>query len=252
MAKKKGKDKEKKKLKQQVDESTTKVKKKKSKKEDVPVKVSKAEKPEKTKKSTKKASAEKATKVKAKAEKPVAKKKASKTVEAKPVAKKVALKKPVVKKAADKAAPLPAPAPTEFELERDLLTLVTHVQRLASGQLQLALKAEAISTSQWEILSTLAADEAITQQTLAKALFVSEGNITQMLAKMEKLGWIQRRRDWRTNYVTLTASGHALQEKVRALYDASITTFFAELNSDEQATLSALLAQLLSDLPTED
>lgn len=252
MAKKKGKDKDKKKLKQQVDESTTKVKKKKKKKEDVAVKVSKAEKSEKTKKSAKKASSDKASKVKAKADKPVAKKKTSKAVPTKPAPKKAAPKKTVTKKAVPKTSPAPAPDVNEFELDRDLLTLITHVQRLGSGQLQMALKAEAISTSQWEILSALSADEAVTQQTLAKALFVSEGNITQMLAKMEKLGWIQRRRDWRTNYVTLTASGHALQEKVRALYDDSSSTFFAELNSDEQASLSTLLNQLLTDLPGED
>jgi len=152
----------------------------------------------------------------------------------------------------DVLSPVAARPQTEVPADTDLLLTTGHVYRLSVAELQAALKAENISASQWEILSFLSADTPLTQQVLARSLYVSEGNITQMLTKMETLGWIKRKREWRTNYVTLTAAGAALQAHVRSVYDDVNERFFAPLTDDERLFLARLMTRLLPEATDEN
>lgn len=136
--------------------------------------------------------------------------------------------------------------------DTDLLLAISQVYRLSTQELQTALKEKDISASQWEILAALSSDLPVTQQELARLLFVSEGNITQMLSKMEKLGWIERKREWRTNYVTLSAAGDALKKSVESIYQGVNDQFFADLTEDEQADFQRLLSTLIAEPVSEN
>jgi DNA-binding MarR family transcriptional regulator len=127
-----------------------------------------------------------------------------------------------------------------------LFTAITLAYRDGSSTFQQALKDSSLSLSQYEILSLLSANEAKTQQMLARALCVSEGNVTQMLTRMETLGWITRRRDWRTNFVTLTRKGEKIKENASSLYRQAAADYFNVLKPAELETLSELLSALLN------
>lgn len=203
------------------------------------------EKPAKKKKKSaplkkKKSEARKKTEKERRVEKPAKKK--EEEAPAEPVdATVVETKPPVAKEKTDTSA-----------VGSDLLLGISQVYRLSTGDLQTALKDNEISASQWEILSSLSQDEPLTQQELARSLFVSEGNITQMLTKMEKLGWIERKREWRTNYVTLSAAGHALKESVQSIYTSVNDQFFGELTKEERDVLQRILDSLVPESEPEN
>src|SRR4051812_26540385 len=48
---------------------------------------------------------------------------------------------------------------------------------------------------QFDILATLRHGDGITQQELAERLLVTKGNVCQVLDRLEKLKWVQRRGD---------------------------------------------------------
>src|SRR5699024_12560627 len=61
-----------------------------------------------------------------------------------------------------------------------------------------------LSTAQFDMLVQIGVHERLTQKELGEKLLVTKGNITQLLSKMEKLGWIERERQWKTKYLSLT------------------------------------------------
>jgi DNA-binding MarR family transcriptional regulator len=52
-----------------------------------------------------------------------------------------------------------------------------------------------LTAAQFDILVQVGAHERLSQQELASRLFVTKGNITQLLSKMEELGLINREQD---------------------------------------------------------
>ncbi|MCB2774091.1 MarR family transcriptional regulator, partial [Listeria monocytogenes] len=52
------------------------------------------------------------------------------------------------------------------------------------------LRAVGISTAQFDCIAQIGLDKEITQQQIADKLVVTNGNVTQLLAKLEQLGYI--------------------------------------------------------------
>lgn len=207
----------------------------------------------KSKKKDKAVGVESTAKVKAKIKgKKKGEAKAERALPPVPVAPKPDVKPKKAKKPAAVAAPAVAADTAPAAAKTDLLLGISRVYRLSMAHLQQALKDENISASQWEILSALSASTPVTQQVLAKELYVSEGNITQMLAKLESLGWIERRREWRTNYVTLSAAGQALQKKVSRIYAKAGAAFFDGLSDAERARTDDILKRLVASATAEN
>jgi DNA-binding MarR family transcriptional regulator len=101
-----------------------------------------------------------------------------------------------------------------------------------------------LSTAQFDVLAHVGAHEGITQQELAESLFVTKGNISQLLDRMERLELVKRCQEGRSNTLFLTEQGRRLFAELVPAQEALIARLFAPLSHDEQAQLLALLRKL--------
>jgi DNA-binding MarR family transcriptional regulator len=101
-----------------------------------------------------------------------------------------------------------------------------------------------LSTAQFDVLAHIGAAEGITQQELAESLFVTKGNISQLLDRMERLELVKRCQEGRSNTLFLTDQGRRLYAELVPAQEALIAELFAPLSHDEQTLLLALLRKL--------
>src|SRR5258708_23577920 len=101
-----------------------------------------------------------------------------------------------------------------------------------------------LSNAQFDVLSQVGAAEGISQLDLAKRLFVTQGNITQLLDKMEARGLIRRMPEGRTKRLYLTPAGRQLFDEAVPFHQDFIAAQFSGLTPDEQRQLAHLLAKL--------
>ncbi|HEY8933360.1 MAG TPA: MarR family transcriptional regulator [Rariglobus sp.] len=105
-----------------------------------------------------------------------------------------------------------------------------------------------ITAAQYNVLSALvAAGEGISQRELGDVLVVDRSNVTGLVDRMEKAGWVRRTddpADRRVYRVTLTPAGRRLWEKIAPAYEAVVVQVTGGLTEAQaRATLKAL-AQL--------
>jgi DNA-binding MarR family transcriptional regulator len=77
-----------------------------------------------------------------------------------------------------------------------------------------------LSLPQCDVLTTLTEQEGVSQQELAKRLYITKGNISGLLDRLEKAGLVQRRTiaaDKRQYAIYLTASGRKAAESAIAV-----------------------------------
>jgi DNA-binding MarR family transcriptional regulator len=102
-----------------------------------------------------------------------------------------------------------------------------------------------ITVAQFDVLNQISTYQPVTQNGLAEKVTVSEGGISRMLARLEKEGYIQRKQDWKTKWITLTAEGEKKMEEVFEHQLAFQTTLVNEcLTGEEQKTLYNLMTKL--------
>lgn len=115
-----------------------------------------------------------------------------------------------------------------------------HNMRLAEGRM----RGWELSVAQFDVLATVRAHEGLTQQELAKRLLVTQGNITQLLDKLEQRALIRRCPEGRIKRLVLTEAGRRLADKVVPSQEQFQAEQFALLTIDEQRSLLALLRKL--------
>lgn len=108
------------------------------------------------------------------------------------------------------------------------------------------LKKWGLSVAQFDVLAQVGASGRICQQDLAEKLLVTKGNVTHMLSKMETQGWIEREREWKTKYITLTESGRALIDEVLPVQEQFQADQFGKLSIEEKKQLLGLLKKMQS------
>lgn len=101
-----------------------------------------------------------------------------------------------------------------------------------------------LSLAQFDLLTALQVSEGITQQELAKHLLVTQGNITQLLDKLEQRGLLVRHQEGRTKCLRLTEQGKQLLAVVVPAHIAWNADQFAGLSPAEQEQLLGLLRKL--------
>jgi DNA-binding MarR family transcriptional regulator len=101
-----------------------------------------------------------------------------------------------------------------------------------------------LSTGQFDVLAQVGAREGLSQQELADALLVTKGNVSQLLARLERTGLVERRIDGRRNCLWLTQQGRVLYEQLVPAQEALIASLFGMLSVDEQLQLLGLLRKL--------
>lgn len=101
-----------------------------------------------------------------------------------------------------------------------------------------------LSLAQFDVLTWVGATEGLTQQELADRLFVTKGNVSQLIDKLEQAGLLVRIPEGRVCRLSLTAMGRALRDRVVPRHEAFIARTFSALSRDEQARLARLLRAL--------
>jgi DNA-binding MarR family transcriptional regulator len=118
----------------------------------------------------------------------------------------------------------------------------THQSNLLSNDF---LKQFGITTAQFDVLNQVSIYQPITQSQLAAKVTVSEGGISRMLARLEQEGYIQRKQDWKTKWITLTPRG---ESKMHEVFEHQLTFQTSILNEclteGEQKTLYKLMTKL--------
>jgi DNA-binding MarR family transcriptional regulator len=101
------------------------------------------------------------------------------------------------------------------------------------------------------LLAVLWENEGITHSELARRMHVSPATVTNMIKRMEKAGFVERRpdaADQRLSHVHLTDAGRAIRDRVDGQWQEIEARVFGSFSEDEQATLRALLERLRQSL----
>lgn len=112
--------------------------------------------------------------------------------------------------------------------------------RLAS----IHLRAWDLSAAQFDVLATVGKHEGMTQQELAERLLVTQGNVTQLIDKLERRGLLCRCPEGRINRLVLTDAGRHVHDDVVPAQERFQGQQFAYLSPDERQQLLALLRKL--------
>ena len=107
---------------------------------------------------------------------------------------------------------------------------------------------------EFDVLATLRRSGppyALNPTALYEATMVTSGAMTARLDKLEKAGWIERRRDSndrRGTIIVLTPAGLGLMETLVPLHVANQARLLAGLTSDERTRLTELLGKLVQGI----
>ena len=134
--------------------------------------------------------------------------------------------------------------------------LYSRLQQAAHAAMKAAdrasLEAAGITTAQAAMLTVTQAGEPITQRSIADQLGLNESAVTQMTARLMKLGLIERTRDaedaraWR---LSLTGAGRAALERLRAPFARINAALDAALGDEDAAALAATLVRIAKAFP---
>lgn len=102
-------------------------------------------------------------------------------------------------------------------------------------------KAAGLNTAWFDVLARVGAHEGLTQGELADTLLVTKGNVSQLVAKMEAAGLLERRAEGRSQHLWLTAAGHQARRETLPRQEALLEGTLSALSADEQDQLLRLL-----------
>ena len=100
---------------------------------------------------------------------------------------------------------------------------------------------------QCDVLTTLTEMEGVSQQVLAKRLYVTKGNISGLLDRLESAGMVERRstaNDRRQYEIYLTSAGRTAADRAIELQREFIGATFGRLDGRDLAELDRLLVSL--------
>lgn len=101
-----------------------------------------------------------------------------------------------------------------------------------------------LTNAQADVLLSISISERLSQKELADKLLVTKGNITQLLKKLEEASLVERDREWKTNYITLTEKGHEIVNKVKPILSYYQKTYFERMSNDEKKQLLEFLERI--------
>ncbi len=128
--------------------------------------------------------------------------------------------------------------------EVSLLFRLARVQRSLRLALNEQMRAWDLSPAQFDVIAQVGSSEGRTQRDLANRLLVTEGNVTQILDKMEKRGLVCRHALGRCNHIALTEEGRKLHDRVVPEHEQLVASQFSGLSAHEKEHLLRLLRKL--------
>lgn len=138
--------------------------------------------------------------------------------------------------------------------EESLGQLVMQVCRLNHGRMRALLDNLGLYRGQPFVLRALWDQEGITHSELADRLHVQPATISNMIRRMEKAGFVERRsdpQDQRVSRVYLTDAGRAIRDELQRVWRELETEAFCGLSAEERALLRRLLLQIRENLLQE-
>ena len=112
-----------------------------------------------------------------------------------------------------------------------------------------------LSVPQCDVLTTLTEDEGVSQQALAKRLYVTKGNISGLLDRLESAGLVERRStasDRRQYEIHLTAPGREAAQRAIAIQHELIRQTFGRVSERELEGFERMLIALRDVLRTQE
>jgi len=125
--------------------------------------------------------------------------------------------------------------------------LLGNVSRLVGGRMRMRLQEFGLHHGQGMILFHLWRKDGVAQNVLAQALNITPPTATNTLQRMERNGWVRRRRDktdQRIVRVYLTEKARALHEEVRNTFRELDRELTAVLSENERNNLVASLLKV--------
>jgi MarR family 2-MHQ and catechol resistance regulon transcriptional repressor len=113
------------------------------------------------------------------------------------------------------------------------------------------LSKEKLTIPQLEIIGCLAPSKGLSLNELAERLLVTGGNVTGLIDRLERDGYVLRERnqkDRRIIYAKLTPKGKEIWNMIMPRYQACISKLTMSLNLEEKKELSRLLKKLIIHL----
>lgn len=135
----------------------------------------------------------------------------------------------------------------QFSQEKSLGLLLGRVCRLVGAERRMALEDIGLYHAQGMILFRLWRDDGLSQSQLAEALHIASPTVSSTLKRMERDGWIARRRDendQRIVRVYLTEKAKQLRTEAHASFTAMDQEFAAILSGQEQEILRRSLSKV--------
>ncbi len=132
--------------------------------------------------------------------------------------------------------------------------LVESAQVLVRDHLNPFFASFGLQNGEFDVLATLrrsGVPYAVTPTVLYEAAMISSGGMTARIDRLEKAGFVERRKhptDRRGTLVALTDKGKALIDEILPTHVENERVILANLSNAEQAALNGLLAKLLRGL----
>jgi len=102
-----------------------------------------------------------------------------------------------------------------------------------------------LTTAQFDVLIQIKTYAPITQCQLAEKVTVTQGGMSRMLARLEKEGLIERKQNWKTKTISLTAKGEQMIDAATPSQLHFQSSFFEDVLTDEEMkTLYKLMTKL--------
>ena len=124
-----------------------------------------------------------------------------------------------------------------------LIRLEARMQAAVSDRLRLI----GVSIPQCDVLTTLSEQEGVNQQELAKRLYVTKGNISGLLDRLEAARFVERRSlasDRRQYSIHLTDAGRMMAEKAIVVQKKWLASTLGRLDETELEALEVHLLRL--------
>lgn len=138
--------------------------------------------------------------------------------------------------------------------DRTVGQLLLGVSRLAHERMRVKMQGIGIHKAQGFALFYLSRHEGVPQTEIARSFQLSPASVSNMLQRMERDGWIERRTDpgdQRVSRVYLTPRARALREEAEGVFRELEDEVTSALTSEEQASLHALLLKVRGRLAEE-
>jgi len=117
------------------------------------------------------------------------------------------------------------------------------------------LNKEKLTVPQLEIIGCLAPSKGLSLNELAERLLVTGGNVTGLIDRLERDGYVLRERndeDRRIIYAKLTPKGKEIWHMIMPRYQACISDLMMGLTAEEKKILSRLLKKLILHIRKKD